>query len=359
VTTELELGFDLSLLNDRAGVEFTWFNAKTVDAIFTASIAPSTGFFFELQNAATIRNKGVELALNLHPIRTTNFGWTSTITFGKTDNRVLDLGDPDREFVSYTNNTSFSGVAIRAVKDGSDAAGGKPGRIGMIFGNDYARCGQDTRELVATACVGAPDGAVYIAANGQPILDPKERIIGDPYPDWTSGITNTISIGQNVSISGLVDIKHGGDMWNGTRSSLLAYGTHEDTEDRGATGTYASRYGEEVVGPGKDVQMTFGEAWYLGLGGGFGPASAPFVEDAGFVKLRELALNVSVPTRMAAQIGMSGIDLRFAGRNLKTWTDYTGQDPETNLAGANNARGYDFFNNPQSRSLILTVGLTR
>jgi TonB-linked SusC/RagA family outer membrane protein len=358
-TTEFEVGFDLSLLQDRAGIEFTWFDATTRDAIFNAQIAPSTGFFFELQNAATIRNRGAELALNLHPVQTQNFGWTSTVTFGRTDNRVIDLGDPDREFVAYTQSTSFGGVGFRAVLDGSEAAGGRPGRVGVMVGNDYARCGFDRRDFVVAACAGAPQGAFYIGANGQPILDPQERIIGDPHPDWTAGFSNTITVGRNLSFTSLFDVKRGGEMWNGTRASLLAYGTHADTEDRGAVMTYADRHGVAVVGPGVATTMTFGEAWYLGLGGGFGAATAPFIEDAGYVKLRELALNYSVPVTMVDRFGLSGMDLRLAGRNLLTWTNYGGQDPETNLHGAANSRGYDFFNNPQSRAFMLTVGLTR
>jgi hypothetical protein len=312
-----------------------------------------------LQNAATIRNRGVELAVNLHPVQTPRFGWTSTLTFGRTDNRVLDLGDPDRQFVLYTQNTSFGGVGVRAVLDGSEAAGGRPGRIGVLAGSDYARCGFDQRDFVVAACQGAPQGALYIGEDGRPILDPQVRIIADPHPDWTAGISNTFSIGPNLSLSGLIDIKHGGEMWNGTRSSLLAYGTHADTEDRGIRMTYAERHGETVVGPGANTQMTFDEAWYLGLGGGFGAASGPFIEDAGYVKLREIALNYSLPVSFTDRLGMTAIDLRLAGRNLHTWTNYSGQDPETNLAGANNARGYDFFNNPQARSFMITVGLTR
>jgi hypothetical protein len=123
--------------------------------------------------------------------------------------------------------------------------------------------------------------------------------------------------------------------------------------------TFRDRHRVPVVGPGADRPMTFDEAWYLALGGGFGPALAPFIEDAGYVKLREIALNYSVPARWTTRLGISGIDLRLAGRNLLTWTNYSGQDPETNLAGANNGRGYDFFNNPQSRSLMMTVSLSR
>ena len=96
-----------------------------------------------------------------------------------------------------------------------------------------------------------------------------------------------------------------------------------------------------------------------GLKKPFGAASAPFVEDAGYVKLREVAINYVLPTNITERIGLTAVDLRLAGRNLHTWTDYQGQDPETNLAGANNGRAYDFFTNPQTRSFLLTVGLTR
>ncbi|HLL48629.1 MAG TPA: hypothetical protein VK399_18155, partial [Longimicrobiaceae bacterium] len=84
-----------------------------------------------------------------------------------------------------------------------------------------------------------------------------------------------------------------------------------------------------------------------------------FVEDASYVKLREIALNYSLPGSITRRFGMSGIDLRLAGRNLKTWSDYTGFDPETNLGGGTNQQGVDYYNNPQTRQFILSVNLNR
>ncbi len=77
------------------------------------------------------------------------------------------------------------------------------------------------------------------------------------------------------------------------------------------------------------------------------------------MKLREIAVNYRVPVSLSRRMGMSGIDLRLAGRNLKTWTNYTGYDPETNLGGGSNVTGVDYFNNPQTRQWILSVGLNR
>ena len=85
------------------------------------------------------------------------------------------------------------------------------------------------------------------------------------------------------------------------------------------------------------------------------------MENAGYVKLRELSVgyNVSAPW-LTRGFGFSSVDLKLAGRNLHTWTKYTGIDPETNLGGAAvTVRGIDYFNNPQTRSVVFTVGLNR
>jgi len=96
-------------------------------------------------------------------------------------------------------------------------------------------------------------------------------------------------------------------------------------------------------------------------GSGFGQVSAQFIEDGSFAKLRELSLSYNLKTDWLAKgLGFESVDLRVAGRNLHTWTKYTGIDPETNLAGAEVlVRGIDYFNNPQTRSLVFSIGLNR
>src|SRR6185503_16810035 len=101
--------------------------------------------------------------------------------------------------------------------------------------------------------------------------------------------------------------------------------------------------------------------WYQGNGGGFGIVSMPFIENGGYVKLREIALTYMFDQPwVAGRLGLSSFDVKFAGRNLKTWTKYIGWDLETNLAGSEvGIMGVDFFNNPQIRSYILILTLNR
>jgi hypothetical protein len=85
------------------------------------------------------------------------------------------------------------------------------------------------------------------------------------------------------------------------------------------------------------------------------------IEDGGFVKLREISVGYTLDYDWVQRIlGFSSIDLRVAGRNLATWTDYTGYDPEINLGGAIQAtRNMDYFVMPQTRSFLLSVTLNR
>ena len=114
----------------------------------------------------------------------------------------------------------------------------------------------------------------------------------------------------------------------------------------------------ETVGPGADKVVEIGQNWFhLGLGSGFASMAAQFIEDPSFAKLREIALEYTVPPGIPERLGLTGMNLRVAGRSLKTWTDYTGLDPETSLTGTlGGIRGYDYFNNPQSRQWIFHRG---
>jgi len=85
-----------------------------------------------------------------------------------------------------------------------------------------------------------------------------------------------------------------------------------------------------------------------------------FVEDASFVKLREIGVAYSLDQPFVRNWGFSSIDVRLSARNLHTWTKYRGIDPEANLAGASSLiQGVDYFNNPQTRSFVLSLGLNR
>ncbi|MDQ6769794.1 MAG: SusC/RagA family TonB-linked outer membrane protein [Gemmatimonadota bacterium] len=365
---ETEFGADLAFLNGKADLSATYYNKHGTDLILASPVqASSTGAITKIQNAASVTNKGVELVLNLHPIQTANAQWDVGAQFGQNRGRVMSLAGA--EFIAYTSE-GFTGAG------GSSTLGFQPG---VIRGADFLRCGNGSRANVPglpgtqldidALCGNAPKGALFLGPRGTPIPDPVQRVIGDPNPKYTMSYNSSLKLWNKLTVSGLLDVRKGGRVWDGTRGILDFFGTSQDTYIRTLTnGEFGKNYLTDVypvvAGPGKGViafhNPTEWQNWFLGNGGGFGPVSAQFMEDGSFAKLRELSLQYAVDQGfLKSATGFSSATIRLSGRNLKTWARYKGFDPESNLGGAEwLTQGIDYFNNPQSRSFIISISLS-
>jgi outer membrane receptor protein involved in Fe transport len=359
ISKETEGGLDLALFKNYADLGLTFYKSKTDGVILLTPLPPSTGFTQQASNAARIQNTGTEITLNLRPITTQLLAWDIGLQYGKNNNKVLDLAGSD-----------YIDVAAGSF-EGASGAAWKGSRVGVLRGFDFARCGRGSvvdGVNIDAACAGAPKGALYLGADGFPITDPTNRIIADPQPKWTGSVRSSIQLWKNLQFSGLLDIRRGGQIWNGTKGALYFFGKAKETENRYTDVVFGQTYmpahpgaAGVVAGPGKGKSVTLDEGWYTDLGSGFGQVSQQFVEDGSFAKLRELSLTYTLKTPWLSRgFGFQTADLRFAGRNLHTWTKYSGIDPETNLAGAEVlVRGIDYFNNPQTRSFVFSIGLNR
>lgn len=381
---ELEAGVDLGVFQDRATLSLTGYDRVARDVIFDLPLPASTGYLVQARNAAKIRNRGVELALDLRAYRSRNTDVTLGFQYARNRNQVLAL--QGAQSVDLPTGGYFSGTLVSAVAP--DSVTGQKYGLGSFRSFDFARCGI-TNNLPGeadfqTACAGKSRGTMYIGVDGFPVQDPQLRVIGDPNPRWTGAFRPAVRF-RALSLSGLVDIRRGGQVWNGTKGALYNFGTHRDTEVRAncptdADGNFACTGNERafgtdftpgrsvadakpfpVTGPGAGKRVAIGENWFTGLGSGFGPVSSQFLEDGSFVKLREVSVAYTLSGAFLRQrLGFSNLELRVAGRNLGLWTNYSGVDPETNLGGAAvGAQGIDYFNNPLSRSFAFTIGLNR
>jgi hypothetical protein len=391
---ELEMGFDLNLLRGRVDLGVTRYITNSEDVIFGVGLPPSTGYTSVSLNAGELENKGWEIAANFRPIMREGFSIEIGANWAKNNNLVTSLGaitaqlDGTVDMPTPENCGAEALVPRCQILFGSSFSGqtthaqvGYP--LGTWRSQDFARCGRGLTTVsfggsshdVGAACQGAPDGALFIAANGFPITDPTTRAVGDPEPDWTAGLSAVVNF-RGVELSAFVDHRKGGDILNMTRASMYQYGTHKDTEMRGETRTF----GEDmlchnktcdvlngpVVGPGAGTAVVIGEGWFNNSaspdGRGQGATGGPIgqrLEDGTHTRLREVSLAYSFRQAWVQKIaGTRQIDVKVSGRNLKLWTDYSGLDPETNLGGAANAnRGIDWFSTPMSRAWIVSVAL--
>lgn len=340
-TKEFEAGFNLGFLEDRIGLDFTYYQDKTIDAIYFVQTAPSTGYGSQIKNAGVIRNEGIELGLNLQPLNIKNFKWDLNLLYARNKNIVLELPGIDY----YVFGGFYGAVGI--------AKQGYP--LGVLYGYDYVRFGRGVvvdGVNIDQAYSGWQPGDLYIAEDGYPIQDPQDRVFGDPNPDWTGSIRTSFTFFNDFTISALFDIKQGGDVWDGTLGALTFFGTSAETADRGATITFPG------VGPGAGKTVIKDQNYYTGVGGSFNGPSSANIEDGSFVKLREIAVGYNLRLESIKNwTGIKSISFRLSGRNIHTWTKYKGIDPETNLTGNTNLRGLDYFNNPQTRSIVLSMQL--
>ncbi len=374
-TTEWEFGTDLAFFDNRLSFGVTYYKQKTTDAILRIDVPPSTGYFNKYANAAEFENEGYELTAALAAINMDNFQWRIEGQWATNESCVLDLaGTEEQGLTGFTGSTS-SVIAPDRDENGNIT---KCYQIGHLFGDDFIRFGtgaeSDEGHDIDNDFSGWQEGDIYIGEDGYPQYDPRERPAGDPNPDWTASIRNTFTVFNNLTITGLIDIKHGGMMWNGTKGGLYYFGTHKDTEPYHGAGcmvvfgesnpgcdSNATIPGKRVAGPGAGQSVLVDEDYFTGnIGSGFTGPFSQFIEDAGFVKLRDISVSYTIRDQeWLERIGFSNAILTVAGRNLKTWTDYTGIDPESNLNGQTLGRGLEYFNNPQTRSFVFGLTLNR
>ena len=353
-TEELELGFDMYLINNRIGINFTYYDRITKDQIAPVSLPYSTGFSQLLTNFGVIQNKGIELGLQLTPFdHTSGFRWDIFGTFTHNKNVVLELADGVDEITILQGNvggspTYFSGMASAVLRPGQE--------YGLLKGSVNAR-DQDGNLLIDPS-------------NGQLIRSPIEEIIGNPNPDFIVGVTNTFSF-KGFRLSAVFDWKQGGDLYSNTILSLLGRGVLNFTEDREMMKIIPGVYGDpntyEPIRDGegnKIVNTTMVETNTLFFGETFAINSANEwnVYDATVYRLREITLGYEFPASFLEKTPFGRMSLSVTGRNLwflaPNFPESTNYDPEINQYGASNIQGIEYSTTPSTRRFTFNVSLT-
>jgi TonB-linked SusC/RagA family outer membrane protein len=355
-TTTLELGTELRFLDNRLGLDFTWYKLNSRDQIIPVAISPTSGFGSVIINAGEIENKGFEVVLNATPVKTKDFTWDAALNFSANKNKVVSIREGLTEIVLESHfGYSGSTATMKYV----------PGfAVGNIYGSSYQRYygGGKTDDKVTLY----RDLPKVIAASGTnagfPVRDATQRILGNSQPDWIGGITNTLSY-KNFTLSFLWETQQGQDRYNQLGNFMAAFGIAEYTENRNTTTTF-----EGVLADGTpNNQVVF-------LGQGVGPdarnytagfyrnvyrtITENFVEDASWVRLRNLSLSYTLPEDMFNNKIIQGATVTFTGNNLVLFTDYSGFDPETSsFSAGSNVDAFSGFTYPAIRSYLFSLNL--
>lgn len=354
-----EVGTELRFVNNRFGLDVAYFYNKNTDLLMSVPIAPSTGFTSVFLNAATMESKGIEISADATIVKTSNFKWDIFANFTKMKNTVVELAEG-------VDNLFLGGFTVPQVR----AVAGQ--EYGSIFGEDWYR--DENGNVIIN------DDPTDNFRDGYPFTDTRSMVpIGNVNPDWTANITNTFSY-KDITLSFLWDIKKGGMMYNGTAFAMNYFGTTKRTENREVYYTpegtidfdrtpaenivvFDGVYGHldadgNPVGTGVQnaTPVVLDQRWFQGHGSNFGGGpTAAAMEHADWIRLRDVTLSYNLPVKKTF---LSDAQIYFTGKNLLLYTPYTGIDPETNLEGAQNGQGMDYFNNPGTKTYTFGLKVT-
>ena len=322
---ETELGFEAGFFN-RLSIDFTHYSKTTKNEIVSQSIAPSTGFAgSQLVNLGRVDNSGIELDARLQAISRRSFSWDITGNF-----------------------TTISDV-IRSNITNAIASAGQYNIVGYPIGGLWSRrvvsASRDPNTNLATniLCDGGsaselPPGATpgpAVACASAPFV-----FIGNATPTKTFSLGNTVMLGKSLRLYALVDGRRGNRLWN----------QNEEIRCDGLAGAPLCRANYFPL----EFSPTYLAA--ASLQAAVGNYLDQFMEDASFVKLREVSATYFIPNRFLPRV--SNPSITFAARELHTWTNYGGIDPEAAAQNASGATAIDQGVIPPLTRYLVTFNFT-
>ncbi|MBA2671812.1 MAG: TonB-dependent receptor, partial [Gemmatimonadetes bacterium] len=318
---EIEVGFDAGFLNDRLGLDFTYYRTQTRDAILSRGVPPSTGFGASTQwvNAGEILNQGIEAQLRAQVLNRRNFGWDLNLNLATNDSEVRKLIGEDTTIVvgSVQHRIGYPAWAWfreRVVSADFDPTTGRTTNV---------MC--DNGQGGATPCFNAA---------GQ-IIAPRVYL-GRNTPATEGSITSTFSFLERFRLYGMMDFKRGFKKWdNNLRARCQVF-------NQCLENMYPEQADPRVLA---QMQTT-------------GTLVDFVINDASFTRLREVALDVSLPENWTRAIGGRRTSINFAARNLYTWTDYTGLDPEAMFLGGSITFQFEQDQIPHPAQFVTTINVS-
>jgi len=337
-TAKLNIGIDASLLNERLTLSFDAYRNRTADMLVYLPALTASGFSYALGNSGTMRNEGLELAVNGRLINKANLKWDMGLNIAATRNKVLSL--PGGSF------TTTYGGATMLTQEGSP--------LNLFYG-------YKTNGVFRSSAEAAASGLSYKDANGNTItpqggdirfsdlnndkvIDEKDKqAIGNPNPKFMGGYTNMLSY-KRWTMNALFTFSVGNQIYNSTRAALESMsGAQNQTAD------VINRW--RNTGQVTDVPRA---AW--GDPAGNARFSDRWIEDGSYLRLKNLSISYNVPVKGTV---LRSATIYATGSNIFTMSKYLGYDPEFSAANSPFARGVDVGLEPQFRSvqLGLRIGL--
>jgi TonB-linked SusC/RagA family outer membrane protein len=331
-TTEWNVGVDASFFADRLGIVFDLYKKKTDDLLLWRPVTSTSGFSSVLANVGGMENRGYELILktvNVQGAGEGSFEWTTDLALTHNENEITRLYSSD------------------------------PGEPGEPFSCGwYGRCeeGRPLGEFYSYQYVGvdpANGNALFadLDENGNQVgetTDPSSEdrmYVGSPHPDFYGGFRNTLRW-AGFDLMAFFQYSFGNDMFNGQREYSDEGGYFLDNKFKDVGKDYWTPENTDASQPRPSYWGNSG-AWI---------SSDRWIEDGSYIRLQEVTLGYTLPSSLSGRLKLQQARIYLAGRNLHTWTDYTGWSPDVNSRGSDapaGGMGEDFYAYPFARTFTI------
>jgi TonB-linked SusC/RagA family outer membrane protein len=338
-TRTYELGAELRFLKDRIGFDFTYYNIWSKDQITAPRLSYATGGVLAYINSGEVENKGVQIQLNATPIKSKNVNWKSIVNFSQNKGKVISTPANQKSF--YLSDTwLYAGVRAEFIAGAS---------ISSLSSNRYLRNN---------------NGDVLIdRLTGLPIRDGNFYVVGDRAPDFTMGFVNTVSY-KNLSLSFVMDLRKGGDIFNGNALYMSVSGLAKSTLDRETPRIVQGVFQDGRENTANPTKNTISVIPYLNQS--YYSASyseEEFIEkNVNWLRMQDISLRYSLPQKFLKSAKyFKGLEIGLSAANLFIITNYSGVDPVVSglnaSVGGFSGTGIDYGVVPTSRSYTFSLNV--
>ncbi|NCT75479.1 MAG: SusC/RagA family TonB-linked outer membrane protein [Chitinophagaceae bacterium] len=345
ISSAYEVGADIRLLNNRIGIDVTYYQSRTKNQILNLPLDITSGYSTRKINAGLIRNNGVEVMLTGSIIKNKSLTWDAFVNFSANRSKVLELTDGLTNYVMASRSVS---VEARVNE-----------RMGNMYGIGFARVQSTDKNAPYYDATGQYAGQMVYGSNGRPIATTNRILLGNYNPDWLMGVGSSLNY-KGIRLSFLFDIRQGGELYSHTQTVGREGGIIEETLEGRADGYDLSKPGNGVIGQGvvqnpdgsfsANTKKLTAREWHTAWTGGRNIAEG-VMYDASFVKLRELQLGYTIPDKVFGKLPFRSATITLVGRNLFLWDNVPHVDPETmSYSGGTALPGIEYMALPSTRS---------
>ena len=323
----VEIGTELRFLKDRINLDVSLYKSKNTNQIIGVPIAYTSGYSTYTTNAGAIENKGIEVQLSGYPVRLKDFSWNVNVNWSANRSKVLSIKQGINEIVFYDEGR----ISNKLVVGGS---------AGDLYGTSYKR---------------DAGGNLIINAQGYPDYTTSFVKAGNAFPDWLGSINNSFTY-KAFTLSGLLEFKKGGDVFDVTMRNSIRNGVLKITENRYVQTVFKGVKASD--GKPNDIPVYLDQNFYRNPNF-FNNITDVVLQDASWLRLRNVSLAYQLPKKwLVGTKFVQGANLNVTASNIILWTPYKGYDPQSTAYSAGyNVYGYTGSNIPNYSSLIFALNV--